>query len=175
LIEVPGLSGSSSGRGVASRSATLPRITSREEFRLSGDRHEAKLRPGPVDAPVYADVRGARGHFASAGPRSVATRDWLPSPTSPSTISREVGRHYGQWMYRGGAADRHVWRDSSRPTPCRLANCPALRQAIAAKLSQQWSPQQISGWLHQTFPGDLTCRCRPKRLSQSVCPEPRHV
>ena len=38
------------------------------------------------------------------------------------------------------------------PKPCRLATSAALRALVAAKLAADWSPQQIAGWLKQTFP-----------------------
>jgi IS30 family transposase len=33
-----------------------------------------------------------------------------------------------------------------------LATYPALRDAVATQLACQWSPQQIAGWLRETFP-----------------------
>jgi IS30 family transposase len=33
-----------------------------------------------------------------------------------------------------------------------LVTRPALRAVVAARLAQQWSPQQIAGWLRQTYP-----------------------
>jgi len=40
---------------------------------------------------------------------------------------------------------------------------PALRRIVAQKLAQQWSPQQISGWLRCTFPGDADMQVSPER------------
>ena len=71
---------------------------------------------------------------------------------APSTISREVARNHGRAAYRAATADRQAWRRARRPKRRQLAMRPTLRRLVAAKLSVQWSPQQISGWLRQTFP-----------------------
>jgi IS30 family transposase len=73
---------------------------------------------------------------------------------APSTISREIRRHGGRRAYRATRADRRAWRSARRPKRCRLAMHPRLRSVVAAKLSQQWSPHQIAGWLRTTFPSD---------------------
>lgn len=92
-----------------------------------------------------------------------------------STTSREVGRNYGRWMYRAGAADRRAWRQSRRPKRCRLASRPALRRAVATKLAEQWSPQQISGWLRQTFPSDPDMQVSPETIYRSLFVQSRGV
>lgn len=71
---------------------------------------------------------------------------------APSTISREVRRHGGRARYRASAADLCTWHRARRPKPCRLATSAALRALVATKLAADWSPQQIAGWLRQTFP-----------------------
>jgi len=73
---------------------------------------------------------------------------------APSTISREIRRHGGPRCYRAVDADRQAWARSRRPKRCRLATRPVLRGVVAAKLAACWSPQQIAGWLRQTFPSD---------------------
>lgn len=69
-----------------------------------------------------------------------------------STISREVGRHGGRGAYRAAAADRRAWAQATRPKRCRLAACPRLARVVAAKLTADWSPEQIAGWLKLTYP-----------------------
>jgi IS30 family transposase len=71
---------------------------------------------------------------------------------APSTISREVRRHGGRVRYRASVADVRTWHRARRPKPCRLATSAALRILVTAKLADDWSPQQIAGWLKQTFP-----------------------
>jgi IS30 family transposase len=70
---------------------------------------------------------------------------------APSTISREVRRHGGRARYRAAAADAAAWRAALRPKSCRLAQSPALRRVVAAKLAADWSPEQIAGWLKVTY------------------------
>ena len=45
-----------------------------------------------------------------------------------------------------------------RPQCCKLARNRVLAGLVAAKLEQDWSPQQISGWLRLEFPEDETMR-----------------
>lgn len=66
---------------------------------------------------------------------------------APSTISREVSRNGGRLVYRASRADDQAWARARRPKPCALARNPELCALVAAKLSEQWSPQQIAGWL----------------------------
>ena len=72
---------------------------------------------------------------------------------APSTISREVQRHGGRARYRASVADARTWHRARRPKPCRLATSARLRALVASKLTADWSPQQIAGWLKRTFPG----------------------
>lgn len=75
---------------------------------------------------------------------------------APSTISRELRRNVwpaaGEHAYDPAHADARAWRRARRPKPCRLAQHPRLRQLVAAKLAQDWSPPQIAGWLRRTYP-----------------------
>jgi IS30 family transposase len=73
---------------------------------------------------------------------------------APSTISREISRNGGQEGYRASQADRAAWDRALRPKTCKLVDSPALARIVASKLEIQWSPEQISGWLKQTNPGD---------------------
>ena len=61
-------------------------------------------------------------------------------------------------MYRAAEADRRAWDRGRRPQRCKLARQPLLAGIVAAKLREDWSPQQISGWLRLEFPGDETMR-----------------
>ena len=71
-----------------------------------------------------------------------------------STISREVAGNGGRRAYRSTRADDRALECARRPKPCLLAFNPALCKLVAAKLSGQWSPQQIAGWLKALHPGD---------------------
>jgi len=94
---------------------------------------------------------------------------------APSTISREVDRNGGRGLYRAAAADRRAWRQAQRPKRCRLARHRALRRAVAAKLARQWSPQQITGWLRQTFPSDPDMQVSHETIYRSLFVHSRGV
>jgi IS30 family transposase len=71
---------------------------------------------------------------------------------SPSTVSREVNANGGARRYRAARADLQAWARAARPKPCKLAANPELRAIVEEKLQRRWSPQQIAGWLHLTYP-----------------------
>ena len=73
---------------------------------------------------------------------------------SPSTISREINRHGGLDDYRASHADKEAWNSTRRPKACKLACNSELRDEVADKLRQNWSPEQIAGWLKREHPGD---------------------
>jgi len=73
---------------------------------------------------------------------------------SASTVSREIRRNGGLRRYRAEAADKLAWKRALRPKLCKLAICGQLRQAVAAKLKRNWSPEQIAGWLKRTHPAN---------------------
>ena len=85
-----------------------------------------------------------------------------------STVSREVSRHGGSRQYRASDADRSAWHRALRPKPCVLALRPALREAVAAKLALQWSPEQIAGWLEEDYPDDQTMRVSHETIYRSL-------
>ena len=84
-----------------------------------------------------------------------------PAPLC-STISREVARHGGRAQYRANEADQQAWESALRPKPCLLATHTPLREIVASKLMQDWSPEQVSGWLKWQFPRMRACACRTK-------------
>lgn len=71
---------------------------------------------------------------------------------SASTISREIKRNDGSECYRSSQADQAAWGRANRPKTCKLVENKALAHLVASKLQLQWSPQQIAGWLKQTYP-----------------------
>jgi IS30 family transposase len=73
---------------------------------------------------------------------------------SPSTISREIARNGGRDQYRAAAADSRAWGNAVRPKVCKLGTSPELQRLVAEKLQIDWSPEQIAGWLKQTFADD---------------------
>ena len=79
-------------------------------------------------------------------------------PRYASTIGREVARHGGRAQYRANEADQQAWISALRPKPCLLAAHTPLREIVASKVMQDWSPEQVSGWLKWQFPKDESLR-----------------
>ncbi len=90
----------------------------------------------------------SRGIAAGHSMRSIAR----VVERAPSTVSREIARHGGRARYRANADDEKAWGSARRPKRCRLAINRRLRRTVAKKLSLQWSPEQISGWLKREYP-----------------------
>jgi IS30 family transposase len=105
--------------------------------------------PGRLSLPEREEI--SRGLAAGVSLRVIAGR----LGRAPSTISREVAAHGGRDRYRAAPADQLAWSRARRRQPCKLATHPALRAIVAEKLQQeQWSPQQIAGWLKTTYPNE---------------------
>ena len=94
---------------------------------------------------------------------------------SASTLSREIGRNGGLLRYRAAAADSRAWTQALRPKPCKLATHNYLRQAVAAKLALEWSPQQIAGWLKWTNPGNEARQVSHETIYRSLYVQARGV
>jgi IS30 family transposase len=72
---------------------------------------------------------------------------------SPSTISREIQRNRGRRYYKAVDANNRARRMVRRPKPCLLEQNPPLKCIALEKLELKWFPEQISGWLKTTMPG----------------------
>jgi IS30 family transposase len=87
---------------------------------------------------------------------------------STSTISREVAANGGSRRYRACRADKTAVRRMRRPKPAKLATCVRLRTVVESKLLEYWSPQQISGWLVDTFPDEPEMRVSHETIYLSL-------
>jgi IS30 family transposase len=85
-----------------------------------------------------------------------------------STVSREVARHGGRPRYRANEADHQAWESALRPRVCLLATHRKLRTIVARKLSLDWSPQQISGWLKIRYPKNESMRVSHETIYRSL-------
>jgi IS30 family transposase len=106
----------------------------------------------------------SRGVAAGESARRVAAR----LGRSPSTVTRELARHGGRRRYRAGEADKRAWDRGRRPQVCKLAGNRVLGGLVAAKLEEDWSPEQISGWLKTEFPHDQTMRVSHETIYLSL-------
>jgi IS30 family transposase len=87
---------------------------------------------------------------------------------APSTISREIGRNGGAGHYRASRADQAAWDRAHRPKACKLALHPTLARRVADQLQQQWSPEQIAGWLKRTYPDDPSCQVSHETIYRTL-------
>jgi IS30 family transposase len=94
---------------------------------------------------------------------------------APSTVSRELTRNGGPRRYRAAAADKRAWDRALRPKLCKLARHDAFRQLVAARLSDNWSPEQIAGWLKHTYPGDEAHQVSHETIYRSLFVQARGV
>lgn len=113
----------------------------------------------------------SRGVVAGRSVRSMARA----LARSPSTVSREICRNGGARRYRAEAADKRAWRTARRPKPCKLSIYGQLRQAVAAKLKRNWSPEQIAGWLKRTQPGNEAAQVSHETIYRSLYIQARGV
>jgi IS30 family transposase len=94
---------------------------------------------------------------------------------SASTVSREVGRHGGRCDYRATEADVNAWEATLRPKRCLLGVNRKLQRIVASKLSLEWSPEQVSGWLKAEFPDDESMRVSHETIYRSLFIQARGV
>ena len=113
----------------------------------------------------------SRGIAAGISLRSIARQ----LRRSPSTVSRELGRNGGHGRYRAAVADSQAWDRALRPKTCKLARHDQLRQLVAARLYENWSPEQIAGWLKHTYPHDEDCRVSHETIYRSLFVQARGV
>ena len=85
-----------------------------------------------------------------------------------STVSREIRRNGGYDRYRAALSDEAAFIRARRPKRCKLAGNAQLRQTVARKLKQDWSPQQIAGWLKQMHPEDESKRVSHETIYRSL-------
>ena len=90
-----------------------------------------------------------------------------------STVSRELHRNGGKSCYRAARADEAAWERAHRPKPCKLAGNPALAQIVASKLQNQWSPEQIAGWLKRTYLDETDLRVSHEAIYRTLSVQTR--
>ena len=113
----------------------------------------------------------SRGVAAGVSLRSIAAK----LHRAPSTVSRELRRNGGLGRYRAAAADQRAWHRALRPKPCKLARHDQLRQLVAARLEENWSPEQIAGWLKHTYPDDEAYQVSHETIYRSLFVQARGV
>ena len=76
-------------------------------------------------------------------------------------------RHGGRAQYRANQADQQAWNRLCGPSRAAL-HPRKLQQIVASKLVQDWSPEQISGWLKQSYPDDENLRVSHETIYRSL-------
>lgn len=113
----------------------------------------------------------SRGLAANWSMRSIATE----LGRSPSTVSREVARNGGRRQYRASDAESRAWARAKRPKPCKLSKSRRLRRIVESKLRENWSPEQIAGWLKEQYPSDEQVQVSHETLYRSLFIQARGV
>jgi transposase, IS30 family len=110
----------------------------------------------------------------------IAIADGLHAGDAVKVIAARLGKGY-QSVYReiarnskpdGGYqpwwAHNRAFQQRQRPKPAKLDVSPQLRRLVLAKLALRWSPQQISRYLHRTYPDDASMRLSAEAIYQGL-------
>jgi IS30 family transposase len=92
-----------------------------------------------------------------------------------STISREIARNRGRKMYRAVDGNDRAWRRARRPKRCLLATNPVLRAYVAARLREDWSPEQIAGTLKKRYRAGSRMQVSHETIYKSLFVQSRGV
>jgi len=106
----------------------------------------------------------SRGLAGNQSARSIANQ----LGRCPSTISREITNNGGRLKYRATKADNQAWKRAKRPKPYLLAEKYELKEIVTTKLSKNWSPEQISGWLKSVYLGDESMQVSHETIYKSL-------
>jgi IS30 family transposase len=87
---------------------------------------------------------------------------------APSSVSREVARNRGRVGYRAAAAEHATLRRHRRPKLSKLSVNALLRAEVEARLSLDWSPEQISAALKVEYAQDPTMQISHETIYVSL-------
>jgi transposase, IS30 family len=110
----------------------------------------------------------------------IAIADGLHARHSIKQIAHAIGKSF-QTVYREVARNRKPdgryqpwWAHNQallrrkRPKPARIAGSPVLRDLVHDKLTDRWSPQQISRFLTRTYPDQRQMRACPETIYRAL-------
>jgi IS30 family transposase len=106
----------------------------------------------------------SRGLASGESLRAIATR----LGRCASTVCREVNRNGGRRNYRAQKAEEQALKRARRPKRCLLAIDERLRDVVSRKLREDWSPEQISGWLKRKYPDDEAMRISHETIYRTL-------
>jgi IS30 family transposase len=113
---------------------------------------------------LYEREEISRGIAAGLSIRQIAQR----LKRSPLTICREIKRHGGRRKYRAIKSDEKAWENARRFKFCKLAQNHLLCKLVSQKIALEWSPEQLSGWLKRTYPGDVSMQISHETIYRSL-------
>jgi IS30 family transposase len=140
-------------------------------FRPFGGYYQAPQRRRRIALTLLEREEISRGLAAQESYRAIGRRLGRPA----STIAREIARNQGAQRYRALDADDRTWRRARRPKTCHLATHAALRDYVAARLQDDWSPEQIAGVLKKQHPEGRAMRVSHETIYKSLFVESRGV
>ncbi|WP_443034096.1 IS30 family transposase [Streptomyces sp. CA2R106] len=85
-----------------------------------------------------------------------------------STVKREIDARSADGAYRPHRAQRAWAKSRARPKDSKLAQDGPLRDVVADRLRERWSPEQICHALPIEFPDDESMRVSPETIYQAV-------
>jgi IS30 family transposase len=119
----------------------------------------------PFAASAY--LGGTRRHLPWDRQRLLDEGD-RPTPEPRSFHDEPRGSPPWRAQYRASNADQRAWQLALRPKVCHLALHAKLRTIVASKLTEDWSPQLISGWLKIEYPNDESLRVSHETIYRSL-------
>jgi IS30 family transposase len=131
--------------------------------------HVRKVRAGSLTLAEREEI--SRGLATACSLRSIATQ----LGRAPSTISREIARNGGVKKYRAASANTRASNEALRPKVCALRANRNLGAVVADRLKNDWSPQQISGWLARKYCEDKTMQISHETIYRSLFIQARGV
>ena len=147
-----------------SRAIGKPHATAFSYLRYQGGSQPSPRTRSPITLTLVEREEISRGLTANHGVRKVASL----LNRNPSTISREINRNGGVSKYRATEAEIAAWKRAKRPKRCLLSENFKLKELVTDKLSQNWSPEQISGSLRFAYPDNESMRVSHETIYKSL-------
>lgn len=93
---------------------------------------------------------------------------------SRSTVSREVSRHAAaRGAYDPYRAHAEASESARRPKARKVDTSPRLREYVLGRLTEGWSPEQVSAMLAKEYPGDEEMSLSAESIYQALCVQDR--
>src|SRR3984957_10943879 len=130
-------------------------------------RHGGIAPPVRRRSPTALTAQGT-GRYLSRDCQRLLDARHRPTPESSLLHGKPGSSPPWRAQYRANEADQQAWESALRPKPCLLATHDKLQGIVASKLVQDWSPQQISGWLKMEYPNDESLRVSHETIYRSL-------